>query len=115
METDIVHPGPSSPAEEERDPGHSFGEQVASFPGLAALTKGDREALDEVKQLIRAPPIRAPPAGGFSPAPEPIDEEKLRDLNRLAEMATTLDEIAVSTPVWTTFISTHSNIVQGLS
>ncbi|CAN0489656.1 unnamed protein product, partial [Ectocarpus sp. 8 AP-2014] len=96
VETDIVHPGPSSAAEEERYPGHSFGEQVASFAGLAALTKGDREALDEIKQLIRAPPIRAPPADGFSPAPEPIDEEKLRDLNRLAEMATTLGEIASS-------------------
>ncbi|CAM9699413.1 unnamed protein product, partial [Ectocarpus sp. 12 AP-2014] len=96
VETDMVHPGPSSPAEEERDAGHSFGEQVASFAGLAALTRGDREALDEIKQLIRAPPIRAPPADGVSPAPEPIDEEKLRDLNRLAEMATTLGEIASS-------------------
>ncbi|CAN0113723.1 unnamed protein product [Ectocarpus sp. 6 AP-2014] len=96
VETDIVHPGPSCPVEEERDPGHSFGEQVASFAGLAALTKGDREALDEIKQLIRAPPIRAPPADGVSPAPEHIDEEKLRDLNRLAEMATTLSEIASS-------------------
>ncbi|CAB1096749.1 unnamed protein product [Ectocarpus sp. CCAP 1310/34] len=96
VETDIVHPGPSSPAEEERDPGDSFREQVASFAGLAALTKGDREALDEIKQLIRVPPIRAPYADGVSPAPEPIDEANLRDLNRLAEMATTLGEIASS-------------------
>ncbi|CAM9463368.1 unnamed protein product, partial [Ectocarpus sp. 4 AP-2014] len=96
VETDVVHPGPSSPVREERDPDHSFGEQVSSFAGLAALTKGNREALDEVKQLIRAPSIKTPPADGPSPAPEPVDEEKLRDLNRLAEMATTLGEIASS-------------------
>lgn len=108
MITDNANTGPASPKKEKGDPDHSFGEQVASFPGLAALTKGDREALDEIKQLIRAPPviaspIRAPPDGVLSPTPEPIENEKLRDLNRLAEMATTLGEIAVSAPVWITF------------
>ncbi|CAM9981816.1 unnamed protein product, partial [Ectocarpus fasciculatus] len=92
-ETDIVHPRPSSPVMEEEDPDYSFGEQVASFAGLAALARGDREALDEIKELIKAPPIRAPPAGSVSPASEPIDKEKLEDLNRLAEMVTGLGDI----------------------
>lgn len=73
-----------------------FRAQVASFASLEELTANNREALAEVKLLIEASPT-----GRVTPSTKFSDTDKLMELDRLAEMAQALGEVAVSATTYT--------------
>lgn len=83
--------GGTSFSQEGEDAEHLLRAQVASFASLEELTRNNGESLEEVKLLIETSPT-----GSFTYGAKFSDTDKLRELDRLAEMAKALCEVAVS-------------------
>lgn len=92
----------SSSSRETGESEHLFRAQVAPLASLEKLAE-NRENLEEVKLFVEASPV-----GSFTPGTKCSSVDKLRELDRLAEMAHALCEVAVS------FTCTRIGILEGL-
>ena len=91
-----VVPAEQTPPSRVEDTEQEFRMQVATFPELHGITMNNRDALEEVKDLLGNP---APGTSGadFRSGTELIDVNKLRELDELVSIAKALGGMVVST------------------